>query len=138
MSAVRSTSNVAARVSFTERRQRQLLLRHVLPSAVAVCRRARPGHAEVLASWSPAASRTPRYRENDGINRVNQQLIDNGTYLTGGVVGGPANISGFGTEIDLTGTTQLNPRIIIDEPTGTGAHSLHVKAQIIQTFKATR
>jgi hypothetical protein len=32
------------------------------------------------------------YRENDGINRVNQQLIDNGTYLTGGVVGGPANL----------------------------------------------
>ena len=87
------TSNMAARVSFTERRQRQLLLRHVFPPAVAVCRRARPGHAAVLACWSPAASRTPRYRENDGINRVNQQLIDNGTYLTGGVVGGPCEHS---------------------------------------------
>ena len=32
-----------------------------------------------------------RYRENDGINRVNQGLIDNGTYLTGG----PACIGGY-------------------------------------------
>src|SRR5208283_3855557 len=77
------------------------------------------------------------YRENDGINRVNQGLIDNGTYLTGGVVGGPANISGFGSQIDLTGTTQLNRRINIDQPDGNGAHSLHGKAQIIQTIKFT-
>jgi outer membrane receptor protein involved in Fe transport len=77
------------------------------------------------------------YRENDGVNRVNQQLIDNGTYLTGGVVGGPANISGFGSEIDLTGSVPLNDKIIIDEPGGTGAHSLHIKGQIIQTFRAT-
>jgi outer membrane receptor protein involved in Fe transport len=77
------------------------------------------------------------YRENDGINRVNQQLIDDSTYLTGGVVGGPANIFGFGSTIDLTGSTVLNPRTIIDEPGGTGAHSLHIKGQIIQTFNAT-
>jgi outer membrane receptor protein involved in Fe transport len=77
------------------------------------------------------------YRENDGINRVNQQLIDDGTYLTGGIVGGPGNISGFGTEIDLTGTTQLPSRTIIDEPSGTGAHSLHAKTQIIQTYSPT-
>jgi len=75
------------------------------------------------------------YRENDGINRVNQQLIDNGTYLTGGVVGGSGNILGFGSEIDLTGTTQLNSRAIIDEPPGTGAHSLHLKGQVIQTLE---
>src|SRR5579863_4465005 len=77
------------------------------------------------------------YRENDGINRVNQQLIDNNTYLTGGVVGGDAGVSGFGSQIDLTGTVNLNNKIIIDEPPGTGAHSLHIKGQIIQTFKAT-
>jgi outer membrane receptor protein involved in Fe transport len=77
------------------------------------------------------------YRENDGINRVNQQLIDDGTYLTGGVVGGAAGVSGFGSTIDLTGSTQLNDRTIIDEPPGTGAHSLHIKGQIIQTFRAT-
>jgi outer membrane receptor protein involved in Fe transport len=78
-----------------------------------------------------------RYRENDGVNRVNQNLIDNGTYLTGGIVGGPGNISGYGTEIDLTGSTQLNDRIIIDEPPGTGAHSVHAKGQVIQTFVAS-
>ncbi len=77
------------------------------------------------------------YRENDGINRVNQQLIDNNTYLTGGVVGGPAGISGFGATIDLTGSVPLNDKIIIDEPPGTGAHSLHIKGQIIQTFKGS-
>jgi outer membrane receptor protein involved in Fe transport len=80
------------------------------------------------------------YRENDGINRVSQQLIDNNTYLTGGVVpvsAGGTGIEGFGSEVNLTGTTNLNDKIIIDEPAGTGAHSLHIKGQIIQTFKAT-
>src|SRR5271155_335097 len=74
------------------------------------------------------------YRENDGINRVNQGLIDNNAYLTGGVVG---SIMAFGSEIDLTGSAPLNERIIIDEPGGTGAHSLHIKGQLIQTFNAT-
>jgi outer membrane receptor protein involved in Fe transport len=76
------------------------------------------------------------YRENDGINRVNQALIDNGTYLTGGVLGGDANLFGFGSVVDLTGSTILNNRIIIDEPDGTGAHSMHGKAQIIATYNA--
>jgi len=100
--------------------------------------------ASLLAQFTPKYSvlftggvEDTRYRENDGVNRVNQALIDNGTYLTGGVVGGPGNISGFGTEIDLTGSVPLNDRIIIDEPDGTGAHSLHAKLQIIQTFKAS-
>ena len=75
-----------------------------------------------------------RYRENDGVNRVNQALIDNGTYLTGAAI---PPIYGFGTYVDLTGTTQLNDRVLIDEPAGTGAHSLHMKGQLIQTFKAT-
>jgi iron complex outermembrane receptor protein len=35
-----------------------------------------------------------RYRESDGVNRVNQGLLDNGTYLTGGPT---APISNFGT-----------------------------------------
>jgi iron complex outermembrane receptor protein len=71
-----------------------------------------------------------RYRENDGINRVNQGLIDNSTYLTGAL----SNVVGFGTEVDLTGTTVLNPRTIIDEPGGTGAHSVHAMLQIVQTW----
>ncbi len=75
-----------------------------------------------------------RYRENDGVNRVNQALIDNGTYLTGGPVG---PIEGFLTPVDLTGTSSLGDRVIIDETPGTGAHALHAKAQIIQTFTAT-
>jgi outer membrane receptor protein involved in Fe transport len=100
--------------------------------------------ASVLSEFTPkysvlftAGLEDTTYRENDGINRVNQGLIDNGAYLTGGIVGGPSQISGFGTEIDLTGSTVLNNKIIIDEPAGTGAHSLHIKAQVIQTFKAT-
>jgi outer membrane receptor protein involved in Fe transport len=74
-----------------------------------------------------------RYRENDGVNRVNQALIDNGSYLTGAP---PADaIMSFGTPVTLGPAVQLNDRILIDEPAGTGAHSLHAKAQIVQTFK---
>ena len=77
-----------------------------------------------------------RYRENDGVNRVNQALIDNGAYLTGAPP--PGSIEGFGTEVTLgPGTVQLNDRVLIDEPPGTSAHALHAKAQIIQTFKAS-
>jgi outer membrane receptor protein involved in Fe transport len=97
-------------------------------------------YAAMLTEYTPqysvlvtAGFEDTRYRENDGINRVNQGLIDNGTYLTGG----PEYVSGFGSPVDLTGSTVLNGRIIIDEPPGTGAHSLHAKAQIIQTYKAS-
>ncbi len=75
-----------------------------------------------------------KYRENDGINRVNQGLIDNGTYLTGAPV---TPIAGFGTEVDLTGTTVLSGKTIIDEPVGNGAHSQHAMLQLIQTLKLT-
>ena len=77
-----------------------------------------------------------RYRENDGINRVNQGLIDNGAYLTGGPTGGQA-IADFLTPVTLGTAIHLNDRIIIDETPGTSAHSMHAKAQIIQTFKAS-
>jgi outer membrane receptor protein involved in Fe transport len=77
-----------------------------------------------------------RYRENDGVNRVNQALIDNGTYLTGAPP--LSSVTGFLTPVNLgPGTVVLNNRVIIDEPGGTGAHSLRAKAQIIQTFKAS-
>jgi len=75
-----------------------------------------------------------KYRENDGANRVNQGFINNGTYLTGPAV---TPIEGFGTEIDLTGTTLLNGRTIIDEPPGNGAHSQHAMLQIIQTLRVS-
>ncbi len=77
-----------------------------------------------------------QYRENDGVNRVNQALIDNGTYLTGSPPAG--DLFGFGTVFTLPGTTtQLNPRTIIDEPPGTGAHAQHLRAQLIQSFAAS-
>jgi outer membrane receptor protein involved in Fe transport len=130
------TSNVAARVSFTSDDSGSYYYNMYFHQQSLF--------ASVLTEVSPRYSvlitggfEDTRYRENDGVNRVNQALINNGTYLTGGVVGGPSAISGFGSVIDLTGSVQLNDRTIIDEPAGTGAHSLHVKGQIIQTFKAT-
>ena len=46
-----------------------------------------------------------RYTEFDGVNRVSQQLINNGTYLTGGPVPGPAGSPlSFPTEILLNPT----------------------------------
>ena len=77
-----------------------------------------------------------KYRENDGINRIDQNLIDTGNYLTGAPA--PDTISGFLTPVYLSGaTTVLNPRTIIDEPPGTGAHAQHIKAQLIQTVNAS-
>ncbi|MGC1456658.1 MAG: TonB-dependent receptor [Steroidobacteraceae bacterium] len=74
-----------------------------------------------------------QYRENDGINRLNQGLIDNATYLTGAP---PLDtVEGYGTLVDLTGSTRLNERTIIDEPNGTGAHSQHAMLQAIQTYQ---
>ncbi len=77
-----------------------------------------------------------QYRENDGINRVDQNLIDNDEYLTGAP---PLDeISGFLTPVELSGaTTVLNPRTIIDEPEGTGAHARHIKSQLIQTINVS-
>jgi outer membrane receptor protein involved in Fe transport len=130
------TSNVAARVSFTTDDSGSYyydMYFHQQSLFAAVLTEISPQYSILVTG----GVEDTRYRENDGINRVNQGLIDNGTYLTGGVVGGPAGVSGFGSEIDLTGSTVLNGRTIIDEPEGTGAHSLHAKAQIIQTFKAS-
>jgi outer membrane receptor protein involved in Fe transport len=130
------TSDIAARVSFTEDDSGSYyndMFFHQQSLFGSLIDQITPDYSILFT----AGFENTTYRENDGINRVNQQLIDDGTYLTGGIVGGPANISGFGTEIDLTGSTQLNPRTIIDEPGGTGAHSLHIKGQIIQTYKAS-
>jgi len=74
------------------------------------------------------------YRENDGVNRANQALIDSGSYLLGGPT---APIEGFLTPVELSGTAQLSDRTVIDETPGTAAHAFHAKAQIIQTFAAS-
>jgi outer membrane receptor protein involved in Fe transport len=83
-----------------------------------------------------AAFEDTRYRENDGMNHVNQALIDNGAYLTGGATD-PSTISGFGTQVTLGNPRQISDRITIDEPAGNGAHSVHAKGQLIQTFTAS-
>ncbi len=130
------TSTIAARVSFTEDDSGSYyydMFFHQQSLFAAVIDQVTSRYSVLLTGGFENTT----YRENDGVNRVNQQLIDNGTYLTGGVVGGAGGISGFGSQIDLTGSVPLNDRVIIDEPGGTGAHSLHIKGQIIQTFKAT-
>src|ERR1700722_10626334 len=126
------TSNVAGRVSFTSDDSGSYYYNmyfHQQSLFAAVLTELTPKYSVLVTG----GLEDTRYRENDGVNRVNQGLIDHGTYLTGG----PAYISGFGSPIDLTGSVPLNDRIIIDEPPGTGAHSLHAKLQIIQTFKAS-
>jgi len=75
-----------------------------------------------------------RYTENDGINRVNQQLIDNGSYLTGGVVGGAANISNFLSVLQLGNPVQLSRRTDVDGAPGSGARSTRYNLQVIQTY----
>jgi outer membrane receptor protein involved in Fe transport len=130
------TSDIAARVSFTDDGSGSYyndMFFHQQSLFGAVLYQVTPKYSVLITGGFENTT----YRENDGVNRVNQQLIDDGTYLTGGVVGGPANILGFGSTVDLTGSTQLNPRTIINEPIGDSAHSLHLKGQIIQTFNAT-
>jgi len=49
-------------------------------------------------------------------------------------VGGPSNIFGYFTTIDLEGTVQLNPRITIDQTPGTSSRGFLYNAQLIQTY----
>jgi outer membrane receptor protein involved in Fe transport len=129
------TSNVAARVSFTSDDSGSYyydMYFHQQSLFVAVLTEVTPQYSVLFTG----GFEDTRYRENDGVNRVNQALINNGTYLTGGICPG-TSVSGFGSDVCLTGSVPLNDRVIIDEPEGTGAHSLHAKGQLIQTFKAT-
>jgi hypothetical protein len=71
------------------------------------------------------------YTEDDGVNRVNQQLINNGLYLTGGVVG---PLESFGSTVLLGAAVPLSDRVNIDEAPGTGAQALRYNLQIIQTY----
>lgn len=74
-----------------------------------------------------------QYTENVGINRANQALIDNGTYLTGQAA--PGDIFGYGTLFDLTGTTKLSPKVTIDETPGTVSRGWLYNAQLIQSYR---
>jgi outer membrane receptor for Fe3+-dicitrate len=78
-----------------------------------------------------------RYTELDGVNRVSQQLIDNGTYLTGGPVPGPA-----GSPLSFPTEILLNPKAVpladktdIDEAKGDGADAIRYNAQLIDTYE---
>jgi len=55
-------------------------LRHVFPPAVLYAALVAQSHP--LQDLDQRDITDTRYRENDGINRVNQNLIDNSTYLT--------------------------------------------------------
>ena len=72
-----------------------------------------------------------QYTENVGVNRVNQTLIDHGTYLTGQ----PDEPEGFLTFWDTTGSTQLNRRVTIDETPGTTTRAWLYNAQAIQSYQ---
>jgi hypothetical protein len=77
-----------------------------------------------------------RYTEFDGVNRVNQQLINNGTYLTGGPVAGPAGAPlSFPTEVYLNPVAvPLADKIDIDEAKGDSADAIRYNAQLINTY----
>ena len=128
------TSNVAGRVSFTSDDSGSYyydMYFHQQSLFAAVLTELTPRYSVLVTG----GFEDTRYRENDGVNRASQALIDSGSYLTGAP---PASgIFGFGTVFTLGPAVQLNDRVIIDEPPGTGAHSLHAKLQIIQTFKAS-
>jgi len=75
-----------------------------------------------------------RLKENDGINRVNQQLIDSGSYLTGTVAQGQS-IGGFLTPIALGNPIQIGRAVNIDQAPGTHARALRYNAQVIQNYE---
>ena len=111
------SSNVAARVSFQTDDSGSYywdMFFHQQSLYAAVLYQVTPKYSVVVTG----SFEDTRYRENDGINRVNQALIDNGTYLTGTT----DEIEGYGATYNLTGSTVLSDRILIDEPPGTGAH----------------
>jgi hypothetical protein len=77
-----------------------------------------------------------RYTEFDGVNRVSQQLINNGTYLTGvtapGAAGSPLS---FPTEVILNPVAVPLPgKTDIDESKGDGADAIRYNAQLINTY----
>ena len=99
-----------------------------------------------------------QYTENVGINRVNQQLIDNGLYLQGAPVqgaaggalyaaligadsvpvGSPGNpyspVPPILTEVNLTTPVAINPRVTIDQTPGTSSRAVLFNAQLIQSY----
>jgi hypothetical protein len=99
------------------------------------------------------------YTENVGVNRVNQNLIDQGSYLQGAPVGeldssvllanngvpipiglaagfgSPYSAAPFFTEVNLTNAVHINPKITIDEAPGVVTRAFLYNAQLIQTYR---
>jgi hypothetical protein len=99
------------------------------------------------------------YTENVGVNRVNQNLIDHGSYLQGAPVGeldssvlganngvpipvglaagfgSPYSAAPFFTEVNLTNAVHINPKITIDEAPGVVTRAFLYNAQLIQTYR---
>jgi outer membrane receptor for ferric coprogen and ferric-rhodotorulic acid len=74
------------------------------------------------------------FTEFDGVNRVNQGLINNGTYLTGGPAPGD-QIYGFLTYVTLGNPTTLGQRVNIDEAPGTSSHAFRYNFQVQQSYQ---
>ena len=75
------------------------------------------------------------YNENNGINRVTQNLIDNDKYITGTVPGGNAAIQPFFNPVDTTGQVNLDHALhIIGSQDGSYGHTEYVQA--LQTYTA--
>ena len=99
------------------------------------------------------------YTENVGVNRVNQNLIDQGSYLQGAPAGeldssvlfanngvpipvglaagfgSPYSAAPFFTEVNLTNAVHINPKITIDEAPGVVTRAFLYNAQLIQTYR---
>ena len=73
------------------------------------------------------------YKEDDGINRVSQQLIDSGLYLTGSPA--PGAVSGFGSQFVLGNPVKLSDKVNINEAPDTEAHSLRFNFQVQQNYQ---
>ncbi len=72
------------------------------------------------------------YLENNGINRVTQDLIDSNTYITGSnIADQPSPHSGFFNVFDPTGTSQISDSTNVRNPND-GAYAQTANAQLIQ------
>jgi outer membrane receptor protein involved in Fe transport len=97
-----------------------------------------------------------KFTENVGLNRVNQNLIDNTQYLQGApngelfsaligsppiAVGSPGNpyspVPPILTEVNLTNSVPISPRITIDQTPGVETRALLYNAQLIQTWRVS-
>lgn len=76
------------------------------------------------------------YNENNGVNRVTQNLIDNDKYITGTVAGAPNAISGFFNPVVTTGQVNLDHALhIIGVDDGSYGHTEY--GQAVATYTAS-